>query len=433
MNNNLDHLFKKALQDKSCEPPPYIWGNIERQLNKNKHKVALWWWRTAAAAAVVAAFIEIWLFYSVESLEIEVAGITGTEILKTKDSTNLPDTFSDSIQEEKTVQYVTKETVTEVPVLIAQNKRTELEPIQMHRAGEAGFIEQTAPDYAISTRKLQRNFIPLTSKEAYQNQKEYQKLLNTPTSLTTDEKRKIKVMVSGHFVPAYSSGSYSSSLKNSRGVSYSSNQMDGLMNVGGGLKLSVSANKRFSVQTGLFYSRMGQKTSGAGSGVRAMMLPSLQHSDRMIATPLGNIKTRTQGVAYRSPEAILLSSLNSSSSETIEQTFGTLEIPLHVRYLLNNNKVLFAVSGGVSGNFIVNNKVFLRNGRDKEYIGSTEDIRNFNISTDIGLGMEYPVTSNIRIMIEPGFKYFLQSLSRNDDIDFKPYLFTFSTGIGIRF
>ena len=433
MNNNLDHLFKKALQDKSYEPPPYIWGNIERQLNKNKHKVALWWWRTAAAAAVVAAFIGIWLFYSVESPEIEVAGITGTEILKTKDSTNLPDTFSDSIQEENTVQYVTKETVTEVPVLIAQNKRTELEPIQMHRAGEAGFIEQTAPDYAISTRKLQRNFIPLTSKEAYQNQKEYQKLLNTPTSLTTDEKRKIKVMVSGHFVPAYSSGSYSSSLKNSRGVSYSSNQMDGLMNVGGGLKLSVSANKRFSVQTGLFYSRMGQKTSGAGSGVRAMMLPSLQHSDRMIATPLGNIKTRTQGVAYRSPEAILLSSLNSSSSETIEQTFGTLEIPLHVRYLLNNNKVLFAVSGGVSGNFIVNNKVFLRNGRDKEYIGSTEDIRNFNISTDIGLGMEYPVTSNIRIMIEPGFKYFLQSLSRNDDIDFKPYLFTFSTGIGIRF
>ena len=433
MNNNLDHLFKKALQDKSYEPPPYIWGNIERQLNKNKHKVALWWWRTAAAAAVVAAFIGIWLFYSVESPEIEVAGITGTEILKTKDSTNLPDTFSDSIQEEKTVQYVTKETVTEVPVLIAQNKRTELEPIQMHRAGEAEFIEQTAPDYAISTRKLQRNFIPLTSKEAYQNQKEYQKLLNTPTSLTTDEKRKIKVMVSGHFVPAYSSGSYSSSLKNSRGVSYSSNQMDGLMNVGGGLKLSVSANKRFSVQTGLFYSRMGQKTSGAGSGVRAMMLPSLQHSDRMIATPLGNIKTRTQGVAYRSPEAILLSSLNSSSSETIEQTFGTLEIPLHVRYLLNNNKVLFAVSGGVSGNFIVNNKVFLRNGRDKEYIGSTEDIRNFNISTDIGLGMEYPVTSNIRIMIEPGFKYFLQSLSRNDDIDFKPYLFTFSTGIGIRF
>ena len=56
MNNNLDHLFKKALQDKSCEPPPYIWGNIERQLNKNKHKVALWWWRTAAAAAVVQKY-----------------------------------------------------------------------------------------------------------------------------------------------------------------------------------------------------------------------------------------------------------------------------------------------------------------------------------------------------------------------------------------
>ena len=433
MSNNLDHLFKKALQDKSCEPPPYIWGNIEQQLNKGKHKVVLWWWRTAAAAAVVAAFIGIWLLHSVESPETEVVSITDIEILETKDSKSLPDTFSHPIQEEKNVQYVIKETMPEVPVLVAQNKRTEFEPVQLHRAGEAGFIEQAVPDYAISTRKLQRNFIPLTSKEAYQNQKEYQKLLHTPTSPAMDEKRKIKVMVSGHFVPAYSSGSYSSSLKNSRGASYSSNQMDGLMNVGGGLKLSVSANKRFSVQTGLFYSRMGQKTSESGSGVRAMMLPSLQHSDRMIATPLGNIKTRTQGVAYRSPEAILLSSLSSASSETIEQTFGTLEIPLHVRYLLNNNKVLFTVSGGVSGNFIVNNKVFLKNGKDKEYIGSTEGIRNFNMSTDIGLGMEYPVTSKIRIMIEPGFKYFLQSLSQNDNIDFKPYLFTFSTGIGIRF
>lgn len=138
MSNNLDHLFKKALQDKSCEPPPYIWGNIEQQLNKGKHKVVLWWWRTAAAAAVVAAFIGIWLLHSVESPETEVVSITDIEILETKDSKSLPDTFSHPIQEEKNVQYVIKETMPEVPVLVAQNKRTEFEPVQLHRAGEAG-------------------------------------------------------------------------------------------------------------------------------------------------------------------------------------------------------------------------------------------------------------------------------------------------------
>lgn len=432
MSNNLDHLFKKALQDKSCEPPSYIWENIEQQLYKNHRKVVLWW-RTIAAAAMVAALIGIWLLHTVESPHIEVAGITDFEISERKYSGNSSDSLPAPMQEEKTVQYVKKETKIEIPVLITHNKRTELEPIHTHRSGQTGLIEQTAPDYVISNRKFQRNFIPLTSKEAYQNQKEYQKLLNAPTSIRTDEKRKIKVMVSGHFVPAYSSGSYSSTLKNSRGMNYSGNQMDGLMNIGGGLKLSVSAYKRLSVQTGLFYSRMGQKTSEPISEVRALMLSSLRYSNNVIATPLGNIKTRTQGIGYRSSEAILLSSLNSSSNETIEQTFGTLEIPLHVRYLLNNNKVSFTVSGGVSGNFIVTNKVFLKSGKDKEYIGSTEDIRNFNMSTDIGLGMEYPVTPKIRIMIEPGFKYFLQSLSQNDDIDFKPYLFTFSTGIGIRF
>ena len=36
-------------------------------------------------------------------------------------------------------------------------------------------------------------------------------------------------------------------------------------------------------------------------------------------------------------------------------------------------------------------------------------------------------------MIEPGFRYYLQSLSTNELIDFKPYSFTLSTGVGIKF
>ena len=120
-------------------------------------------------------------------------------------------------------------------------------------------------------------------------------------------------------------------------------------------------------------------------------------------------------------------------NETLEQVFGSIEIPLHVRYQLNDNKVQFSLSGGLSGGILVNNKVFMKASGDKELLGSTENIRKFNLSTDLGLGVEYPLGRKVKLMVEPGFRYFLQSLSKNDLIDFKPYTFTLSTGIGIEF
>ena len=120
------------------------------------------WWRTAAAQQWSPLY-RIWLFYSVESPEIEVAGITGTRNIKKQKIPRICRIPSpDSIQEEKD-RSICNEGDGDGSTGFDSTKQEDwnLEPIQMHRAGEAGFTEQTAPDYAISTRKLfQRNFIP---------------------------------------------------------------------------------------------------------------------------------------------------------------------------------------------------------------------------------------------------------------------------------
>ena len=61
---------------------------------------------------------------------------------------------------------------------------------------------------------------------------------------------------------------------------------------------------------------------------------------------------------------------------------------------------------------------------EERIYGRSEDIRTFNISTNIGFGIEYPLSKSIHIKVEPGFKYYLQSLSKSAEIDFKPYSFT---------
>ena len=77
---------------------------------------------------------------------------------------------------------------------------------------------------------------------------------------------------------------------------------------------------------------------------------------------------------------------------------------------------------------VLRNHTYVNYNGKKEFMGEAEDIRTFNISTNIGFGIEYPLSKSIHIKVEPGFKYYLQSLSKSEEIDFKPYSFTFSTG-----
>lgn len=430
MSNNLDQLFKKALQYRGSEPPAEVWEKIGQHLNRQGRKKMLIWWRGMAAGIALLAAIAGMLLVQQQEEYISVAEMykptpptvinefVGTVVVTTNQSTR-----SGYTREEQKLPAPA-----EYPGRNA-DKSGSMPGTIRKIAGIT--LENTSLSYVLDIPNSRRGFIPLTSKSALENHMTYQHLLSEPiVPQPKSEKEQVKFAISGHVVPGYASGSYSSSLKNTRGSEYASEQMEGLVQIGGGLKFAVSAGKKLAIQTGLFYSRIGQKTTNSGASIRAVTLSAI--NPHTISTPLGNVRGRTQAVGYRTAGATLLNSIGNAD-EGIEQAFGTLEIPLSVRYQLNDNKIRFYVTGGFSGNIIVSNKVYLQTGSGKEFLGSTEEIRDFSISTDCGLGVEYPLGRNVKLMLEPGFKYYLQSLSKNEDINFKPYMFSLSTGIGIEF
>ncbi len=433
MSNNIDRLFKKALLEQECDPPDHIWQNIERELNKRNAPRSIWWYRSAAAIALLALGIGLWKqFYARDEARIPViARLAEIKNIEFQPLASLDGNFP-ALQLPVSLKTVSSQQQ-EVSVQETAGLFRQEYPLFPPSASlDSKLAHQQTNSIRLKNHSIRQDIIPITSKASLKNNREYLALLQEEQK-SEKTKEKLKIALSGLYAPAYSSGNYSSSVKNSRGKSYSNDQMEGMMNSGGGLALSIGTGKRWSVQTGLFYSRMGQKTAETmESGPTATMTTG--NNSRRVSTPLGNIKTKQKGVAYRNAETVITTTTRASyEEETLEQVFGTLSIPLHLRYRLNNNKISFSLIGGFSSNIIVDNKVYLKYGNDKELLGSTENIRNFNMSTDWGLGMEYPLSSKIKIMIEPGFKYFLQSLSQDNDIDYKPYLFTLSTGIGIVF
>ena len=176
---------------------------------------------------------------------------------------------------------------------------------------------------------------------------------------------------------------------------------------------------------------MGQKTSDAQVFVPRGDMVSYTTNTHAY-TPLGNVKNQAKATVSTSENYLSLKG-DQDEEGSIEQQFDAIEIPLAFRFHLNDNKIRFSILGGLGASFLVRNHTYVNYSGKKELMGEAEDIRTFNISTNVGLGIEYPLSKSIRLKLEPGFKYYLQSLSKNSNIDFKPYSFTFSTGIGINF
>lgn len=431
MSNNIDSLFKKAYQNRHAKPPAYIWENINQQLQarQRKRKMVLWRYRSAAAIALLLA----------------IAGVT---MLKNTPEVE-PVLYSSVVPSANKLEYaqprpqlaVIAPLVQPIPVIEKRvpEKRT-LFPELTAESPEENEVALTTPPCFFG-KLTSRNYIPLVSKQSYKTLRLYQQILeeepfekkHVPVS-----DKKTKILLSGHIAPGYASGSYKAPEAQNRNYAYSKEQMRGIFNFSGGMKIAIIPHKRLSIQTGIVYTRMGQKTGEnraytymENSKAPAYILSPLGAVNKKVtSSPLGNIKSRSTAEVVGAPSFI--TSKNGSSSE-IEQIFDALEIPVAVKYYLNNNKVRLSIAAGFSGSFIVSNKAYLNYENSREYIGSTENIREFNISTDWAIGIEYPISRKIKIILEPGFRYYLQSISEDENIDFKPYMFSLSTGIGINF
>lgn len=420
MSNNLEKLFKTALEEVTVDPPARVWTGIDSRLavKQNRHRRLFIY--SGAAAAIVLLLSSLFMLQQ-ERKETIYTSSAKIQPLKPQEPQILA--YHSPIPTIPPVNYrKVKESETQAPVKV--------NPMTVQASGP-NLLSVSHPVGELKNAAIRENFIPLINKEALENQRQYLKLL---AERPTVEKKKLnlKYTVGGYVSPGYSSGSYRMENKQSRLVNYTDDQMSGIFNMNGGITFAVSPGKRISIETGIGYTRVGQKTSDSKVFVpRTNAMMSGYNMQTQVFTPLGNVRSRSKAAVFVSNSQLLRS--NNETTGSIEQEFDAIEVPLSLRYYLNNNRLKFSILGGFGASFMVRNMTYLRYEGVKEKMGETDHIRRFNMSTHVGFGVEYPVSKSIYLKVEPGFRYYLQSLSKDPDIRFNPYSFTFSTGFGISF
>ncbi len=215
----------------------------------------------------------------------------------------------------------------------------------------------------------------------------------------------------------------------------------------GGVGLSYRINRRFSIQSGLYYSSIGQELSGISSYSGFEKLYNAKGNRNF------DILTANGTVYANNADVFLLDSksgdriLTRYTSDVIDpvkaelayidnslrQNFSYLELPVIFRYKIVDKTLDFNVIGGLSSNLLVNNTVSADNNGGRYQVGKTEGLNLVTFSSSLGMGMEYNFSGNLSLNLEPTFRYYLNPFGTFPGIKTHPFSFGVFSGLSYRF
>jgi len=225
----------------------------------------------------------------------------------------------------------------------------------------------------------------------------------------------------------------------------------GLVSYAGGINVSYRGNSRLAIESGIHFNKMGIAIGAPGIQIFESSFDfapnrEVASSPELIAitNSVGNIVTESGQVivngyklnAEYGANAIsnsVIADLGQVAEQGIEQHLDYLEVPVNLRYTVVDRTFELQLVGGMSTNFLVNNYVTMETASGTADIGYLTNIRSVNYSGNAGIGMIYHIHERFSLLLEPRFRYFLNSVNDSSLPSTRPYALGLYTGISYTF
>lgn len=213
-----------------------------------------------------------------------------------------------------------------------------------------------------------------------------------------------------------------------------SNSKSGNVNLSYGVAVSYEISDKLSLRSGLHKVDYGYDTNDITFSSSLVASTSTQITNINYTTTSRNLVVESNTTPVNPSEFVAndIVAQNPSRSGRMVQEFGYLEVPMELNYSLLDSKFNIDLIGGVSSLFLVNNNVILESGGTSTEMGEANNINDVNFSTNVGLGINYELNNNMKVHLEPMFKYQLNTFS-NTEGNFQPYSLGVYTGMSFKF
>jgi len=482
-DKNLDELFRDKLLNYEQEPPAYILDHVLAGVAGARRNRKIVFWRIAGvAAALLLAFIAGWQINSRDGQPGKPAVIVSQQKtpeistaakpeIAANESGNQPGNLQSEIVNKPgrvNLQLAEVANENQISKSRTESSTSNSKSEQIASANESLIVAKNEESALLKPVKSLFRLISSGSQNVATNLHEIKKV--TPQTEQTDKtidqqimEQNRQVMMAENqtkgksrwLVGAQVSPEYNVS-RSSHSQVYASNMLNSSPNpvdVGGGISVEYKKGKRWSLQSGIYYSGMGQSSGNSNSNsaknftlagadrgseyFNTNATIDASNSKMMMNSTAGVIEFKgiPSGIVLGTnlEDKTLASNAVVVSDARFIQNFEYIEIPLYLRYTLIDSKFDVEMLGGFSSNVLVGNQTFMESSAGKSLIGSTKDMESMSYSGTLGVGLKYGLSKRIYLNVEPRVKYYLNSLNRNSAVTYKPYTIGVFTGLSYEF
>lgn len=474
-NKNIDQLFREKLGDFEKTPPSFLWTNVQARLDEKQNGLRFTMVKTIGiAAAILLAFLAGWWMTNPTD-----KGMIPQNSVATQQKSSLgSDTSTNQAIASTEILTVNTDKVTSInskkPTKVNQSSTSNLSTLATF-APSTSFINKMNDKAEPKTGEL----------ELFNSEKEFlnklqskfklaKKLTDWITDVKNDSTTKTgtnsnsmginpfnNTAISGTTSMAYNnpakntSGRWSlkaefapvfngqsqknrsgSSLYNNGVTNYSTQKTTESNTVSAGMMAGYKVGKRLVVKSGFVYNKISQTTSNVNL-MGANPASNIAGNAMIATTPSGQVTLTRMGNSSMDV-ALNFSNLSGpstsySSNGELKQNIELIEIPLQATYKLIAKKVNVGLTGGISTNILIGNRAILSENGTGIGGGETTNMRSVVYSGAVGLEVGYEITNRIVFTVEPRLKRYINSLSSNKSVNFKPSQLEVVTGLSYSF
>lgn len=456
-----ENIRKGFLADKMAgftpEPPEALWTSINSQINEGKRGRGLIIFLAVAAGLALALTVGIALFTdrTVEDIAEDPVIIEESKILN-----EAPKDEAKAIGPESTMPLQVTEKNVPKPVSSKREKPYSLkEKVILALEEELEDKEDTGQNFAeTNVGKIlpaavdtSESNIFEASAHSVQEQDSLLKLLVSDEiqELIPEEKTNSgKWQLGASLAPQYSYRDVAS-LDASQNRDANSSE-SGKLTYSGGVQVNYTPSGRLTIESGLFYNRMGVNIGEYSNFMDGRMSAAVEFAEPRagnvvsISNSMGTVVADDKSLFvnnYSENDAVadyhLLTpkalTYNDAAVNGFSQTFEFIEIPVNVKYTIIDREFKIQLIGGMSTNLLINNSLSASTNNGTEQIGEFTDLHAFNYSGNAGIGFIYDFAKNFSLSIEPRFRYYLNSINISYLPTTRPYTFGLQTGVNYTF
>ena len=213
---------------------------------------------------------------------------------------------------------------------------------------------------------------------------------------------------------------------------FNSNSKSSDINMSYGITGSYNISKKLKVRAGINRVNLSQSTSDVfafNGGEFASRNATEAMGNITPRAGLGNITLMSANIFDRTttPEVF-----NTTRTGNIDQRFGFIEVPLELEYRVLDNKFGLNLIGGFSTFFLSQNEIFADIDGNSTLIGEASNINSTSFSANFGLGLDYRLSRQWNLNLEPQFKYQINTFN-NTSGNFRPFFIGLYTGLSYKF